>query len=208
MKFSSLLLTAACLLLLIACDDKDTPGPSATTKSSDHGPKKSPETIASGGLKIAYVNTDSILARYDLVRELEEEIIQEQISLEDRYKQQVQQLEKELAYAQQEAATLSQEKLQMLQMEFAQKEQALMLSKQQMEQQLVESERKKNEQLFNRVQSFVTDYSKDEGYDMILGQSSLVTSLLYAHDRYDLTQVVIDSLNTLYAAENETALTE
>ncbi len=154
------------------------------------------------GLKIAYINTDTVLSNYDLVKELEEEIIQEKISLENRYKGQVEQLEKEFAYAQQEAASLPPDKLQMLQAEFAQKEQQLMLSKQQLEQQLLSSEQNKNERLYKEIQDFLAAYSTNEGFDIIFGYNGF-GNVLYAADRFDITQMVVDSLNTMYANENE-----
>lgn len=185
--------------MLASCDTAENSETSAAKGSAK--PTGNMDAMSASGLKVAYVNVDSLLSKYELVKELEDEIVQEKISLEGRFKAQVQQLENEFAYAQQEAPNLSPEKREMLQMEFAQKEQQLMMSKQQLEQQLLASEQKKNERLYKNIQDFLASYSSSNEFDFIFGYNGF-GNVLYAADKFDITQTVLDSLNNAYNAEN------
>lgn len=152
------------------------------------------------GLSIAYVNTDSVLSKYEMVKDIEEEIIEDKMTFEGRLKAQIDQIEKEYEYAQQQAPNLTPQQQQMLQMEFAQKEQNLMKSKQDLEQQFMERQNEKNEQLYAKIHEFLKGYSDRKGYDLILSYNGY-GNVLYANDRFDITNVVVDSLNAEYTAE-------
>lgn len=177
-------------------------------KTEDNTPQKpapaGQTAIPASGLKVAYVNTDSVLAKFDMVDDLEEDLLQEKMTLESRLKGKITQLEKEYAYAQQEAPNLPPDRLQALQMEFAQKEQNLMLEKQELEGQLMQSEQGMNQKLYETLQDFLKQYSEREGYDFILGYNT-VGDVMYAAPRFNITELVIDSLNTRYNATQETA---
>lgn len=190
----SLFTTAFLALSFVSCSDK-AGGDNTATGDKDIPP-------ISADLKIAYVNTDTLLDKYDMLKDLEEEMVQEKLAMENQFRQQVEQLEKEYAYAQQESKNYSQEKLQMLQMEFAQKEQNLMQRKQEMEGQLINSEKEKNDRYYAKIREFLDDYAAEGGYHIIYGYNGF-GNVLYMHEQYDITDVVVDSLNSIYQQSKE-----
>lgn len=51
--------------------------------------------------------------------------------------------------------------------------------------------------VLNQINTFVIEYGKEHGYDMILGTTA-AGSLLYAEDGYDITEEVLAALNAQY----------
>ena len=49
----------------------------------------------------------------------------------------------------------------------------------------------------NRATQFIKDYGKEKGYDYIYGTGEAV-SILYAQDKYDITNEIVKSLNDKY----------
>jgi len=188
--FTFLLAAACAAFLVVSCSESTSKEDKSANKAKDTPP-------LSSDLKMAYVNTDTLLDNYEMLKDLEEEMLQEKLALETQFRGKVEQLEKEYAYAQQESKNYSQEKLQMLQMEFAQKEQDLMQQKQEMEKQLISSEKEKNDRYYGKIREFLDDYAAQEGYHVIYGYNGF-GNVLYMNPQYDITDVVIDSLNSIY----------
>jgi len=149
-------------------------------------------------LKIAYVNTDTIFEKNDMLKDLEEDFIQEKLTMENQFRSQYEKLEKDYKDAEAGAAQLSQEALQILGMKLQQREQDLMAQKQEMEQILLKSEQEKNELFYDQIRSFLDDYAKRQGYHMIYGYNGF-GNVLYMDEQFDITQLVVDSLNTTYS---------
>jgi len=66
------------------------------------------------------------------------------------------------------------------------------------------SEQLKTSAYLEKVQSFLDEYAKSEGYDMIYGYNGL-NNLLYIDKSYDITGIVVDSLNAKYQSQKLTA---
>ena len=185
---SSLLLTS-----VSSCSDESG---AADTKAK--APIESTAAVVNGDLKIAYVNTDTIFEKNDMLKDLEEEFIQEKLTMENQFRSQYEKLEKDYKDAEAGAAQLSQEALQILGMKLQQREQDLMAQKQEMEQVLLKSEQEKNELFYHQIRSFLDDYAKRQGYHMIYGYNGF-GNVLYMDEQFDITQLVVDSLNTTYS---------
>ncbi|NQV53650.1 MAG: OmpH family outer membrane protein [Flavobacteriales bacterium] len=196
----------ASLLLIVgmtACDSGTSDNAAAAGSSSDQTPVKEVNT---GTMKFAYVNTDSLSSRYEMIKDFEEEILQERLEMESQLQGMVRSLEKDYTDAQAGAAGLSDEALSILQQKLGQKEQQVMQQKSQMEERLMRSEQDKTGRYLDRVQNFLTEYGTAEGYDIVYGFNGL-NNVLYIDKAYDITDAVVDSLNSIYAAEQaETAL--
>lgn len=187
------------LLFLNACVSK---GDSDETVGSST--EAAGKEVNTGTMKVGYVNTDSLSAQYELIKDVQDEIIAEQMRLEGQYQILVQGLQRDYNDAQAGSAGLSQEALAILQQKLAQKEQDVMMQKSRMENQLMEMEQNKTEAYLEKVQTFISDYAKSNGYDIIYGYNGL-NNLLYIDKGYDVTTQVITALNEAYQLEKETA---
>ena len=183
-------------LVLMSCDNKSEDA--ITTEENASAAAPSNASIVNGDLKVAYVNSDSLFARYDLYKDLEEEFIEEKVLAENSFKSKVAALEKDYQDAQAGAAQLSEEALQILGAKLQQREQQLMGEKQQMESILMQSEQSKNDKLYEKLRAFLDEYAAAEGYHMIYGYNGF-GDVLYMDSQFDITDQVIDSLNSSYA---------
>lgn len=183
-------------LTVLSCDQvSDNNATSADTTTEATPPNAS---IVNGDLKVAYINSDSLFARYDLYKDLEEEFIEEKVRAETSFKSKVQALEKDYQDAQAGAAQLSEEALQILGAKLQQREQQLMGEKQQMESLLMQSEQSKNDKLYEKLRAFLDEYASAEGYHMIYAYNGF-GDVLYMDKQFDITDQVIIALNSAYA---------
>jgi Skp family chaperone for outer membrane proteins len=187
---------AVIALTLSSCDKGS--NETNTTEGTTVEAAPSNASIVNGDLKVAYINSDSLFARYDLYKYLEEEFIEEKVMAENSFKSKVAALEKDYQDAQAGAAQLSEEALQILGAKLQQREQQLMGEKQQMESILMQSEQNKNDKLYEKLRAFLDDYASAKGYHMIYGYNGF-GDVLYMDTQFDITDQVIDSLNSSYA---------
>ncbi|MDC1221554.1 OmpH family outer membrane protein [Salibacteraceae bacterium] len=188
---------AVIALTLSSCDKGS--NETNTTEGTTVEATPSNASIVNGDLKVAYINSDSLFARYDLYKDLEEEFIEEKVMAENSFKSKVAALEKDYQDAQAGAAQLSEEALQILGAKLQQREQQLMGEKQQMESILMQSEQNKNDKLYEKLRAFLDDYASAKGYHMIYGYNGF-GDVLYMDSQFDITDQVIDSLNSSYSA--------
>jgi Skp family chaperone for outer membrane proteins len=196
MKINYIAGVFALSILFVSCDKNTNETAAAETETKESTPSNT--TTVNGDLKIAYINSDSLFAGYELYKDLEEEFIEEKVMAENTFRSKVAALEKDYQDAQAGAAQLSEEALQILGAKLQQREQQLMGEKQQMEGMLMQSEQAKNDKLYEELRVFLDEYAAAEGYHMIYGYNGF-GDVLYMDAQFDITKQVIDSLNSVYS---------
>ncbi len=196
MKINYIAGVFALSILFVSCDKNTNETAAAETETKESTPSNA--TTVNGDLKIAYINSDSLFAGYELYKDLEEEFIEEKVMAENTFRSKVAALEKDYQDAQAGAAQLSEEALQILGAKLQQREQQLMGEKQQMEGMLMQSEQAKNDKLYEELRVFLDEYAAAEGYHMIYGYNGF-GDVLYMDAQFDITKQVIDSLNSVYS---------
>jgi len=199
MKITHFASLAFAALLFSACNNTETP-----VKVETPNVETPSKAMADGTLKFAYVNTDSLSFKYDMIKDLEEQIVQERLQMENQLQAMVRDLENDYTAAQRESAGLSQEALGILQQKLSQKEQGIMQQRDGMEAQLMRSEQQKTNEYLEQIQQFLDEYAKANGYDMIYGFNGL-NNILYIDKSYDITNQIVDTLNARYQAQKLTA---
>jgi outer membrane protein len=155
--------------------------------------------VQSGNMKIAYINTDTIMAKYTMAVEMQKELKAKQTNLENSLKNQYTQLQKEeqeyLKTGQN--LTLTQQKAK--EKEFQQREQQLSQAMQQQPAQFQQEVAAQNEKLLNAVLAFVNDYNaKHDKYNIILSYSKYNGPTLYIDKGLDITDEIVKGLNEEY----------
>lgn len=102
------------------------------------------------------------------------------------------------AKAQKLAQTNNRRKAEELMGELQQKQQILQQQMQFEQQQLTEKFQTEIDSLIVKVKDYVKDYGKSNGYTYILGTSDVAASVMYGTDENDLTQTILEALNTKY----------
>jgi len=182
-------------------------GPKAAVETVD-----APETASmtdtlvanAGPVNIAYLRTDSLLKGYKLVKEVNEQMIAEQMRLEKSMKRKIDAFQQEYLAAQQQATTMTQQQIEALQAEFQQKEQGLMKTQQNMEQSLLATEKAKNVALYAKINVLLKEFSKENGYSYVLGYDP-PGDVMFANESMDITNEVVEMLNANYDKENAPA---
>ncbi|MDO4949708.1 MAG: OmpH family outer membrane protein [Bacteroidales bacterium] len=153
------------------------------------------------GLKIAFIEIDSLLTNYDFAKDLNELMIKKEENIRTTLNEKAKKLDadaKEFQRKYENNGFVSQERAQQ-EYNRIQKMQAELQEKQQQYQQEFALENQKNNlALRDSISAFLKVYNQDKGYDLILSNSGL-DNLLYGNPAYNITQEIIDGLNAIYS---------
>jgi len=154
-------------------------------------------------LKIAFFYGDSINENYKFLLEANDELDQEEKTIQERLERKMRKAEQRAAELQQQAPSMTQMQMQEAQLEL----QNLDLEYQRFQEKLTSDFRKREIELrdeyIQRVDSFLDVYNSDGKYDFILNYQR-GGNLIWAKESYDITDEVVRGLNAAYATELET----
>lgn len=164
-----------------------------------------PQKSASGHT-IAYINTDSILANYELVKELEGKLVERSSKMENQLMGKQKELDKEAEYFQKSMKnnSLSEQSAQEIYQQLMAKQQGIAEQKEAFRQELAMEDMKINAMLIDTVTNFLKRFNKTIGYDYVLGFNK-AGNIFLANDTFDITNVVLTQLNREYIARNPKA---
>lgn len=188
----------ACTISVGACSkadsDKDSNAKATTAKATKAKPAPAPRTGEMPNYR--YVDSDSLLANYNLAKDYQEEMLRQQNnydniarqrqnaiqSLMAKYQQQMQNNQMdEAAYNKAMADIQSRQQA-------AEKELGQMQI--QMQNQMLEAQKAVNDS----ITSFIEEYNRSKGYDAIL----MKAATLYISSDLDITDEVLEGLNARY----------
>jgi outer membrane protein len=156
-----------------------------------------------GGSNLAYVDVDSLEARYELLKSKREDFKQRQAQMESELQRSYGQMQSDANEIQKKAQanSLTQSEYEAAQKRLMQMQQTLESRKQSMTEQLMKEQEEFNSDLKKRLDAFLTEYNKTHHYDFILSYSSAGSSLLYANTANNITQDVVDGMNASTKSE-------
>ena len=182
-NYTKLAVFAAIMLMAAtSCNDKPAEAPKAANGT------------AVENLKIRYIDEDSIMANYNLAKDINEamqnqfDAAQKQRGNEiSKFGNAMQQKYQNNQYLTEEAFNADQAKLQKMQ---ADAENYLSGLQESIANELNQSQI----QLLDSIDNFMKEYAKKKGFDMVLRKSAT----LYIDEKYDVTKEVIEGLNKRY----------
>ncbi|MBR4841961.1 MAG: OmpH family outer membrane protein [Bacteroidaceae bacterium] len=158
--------------------------------------------VAVSGLKIAYVNVDSLLANYEFWKDLSEQMMQKAenyrlLLAEERnkFEKDVEDFNKKL----QNNVYSSAERAQSEQNRLAKKQQALEEKIEKYNNELALEDNQNMQKVTETIDKFIREYNKTHGYNLIINKASL----LLADDSMDITAEILDGLNAAYNSESK-----
>ena len=173
-------------------------------KSLANADAKAP--VSENGLKIAYINTDSLLAKYQYALDLDKQLKDFRTAKENSYKQQMTQFQKDYdAYIKGggENMTLSQQ--QAKEKELTSRMQRLQSLEAELTQQVAEKTMNESEKMTKAIYNFIRDYNaQNQQFDLILAKSFSSSPILYGNEGMDITDEIVNALNEEYAKVKET----
>ncbi|PWS26594.1 outer membrane chaperone Skp [Pedobacter yonginense] len=190
LKTFGLLATAAIITTFSACQNKDT----KTTET-----KKPDSTAAvSATEKIVFVNSDSLLTKYDYYKDLKVKFEGKSKNAQADIQAKGQAFQREVAQYQQNAGTLAADVRKATEERLARKQQELQTYQQNAGGALQNEQAAENEKLYDKVAAYLKGYAKEKGYKMVLTYSKGNSAILFADESLDVTSEVIKGLNADY----------
>ncbi|MDD2243459.1 MAG: OmpH family outer membrane protein [Dysgonamonadaceae bacterium] len=150
-------------------------------------------------LPIAYVQLDSLLNNYNFSKDINEQLIRKEESARATLNQKERQFNAAAQTFQKNAqnnAFLTQERMQQEQQRLAQMEQDYQKAAADLSQDYALEQQRLNIQLNDTIKFYLKEYNKDKNYHMIF--TNVVSDILYADKKYDITNSVIEYLNKQY----------
>ncbi|MBQ6956283.1 MAG: OmpH family outer membrane protein [Bacteroidales bacterium] len=170
-------------------------------KSLVNADAKAPVAVSEGGLKIAYINTDTLMAKYQYAIDLQKQLKDFQTAKENSYKQQMTQFQKDYqAYVGGggENMTLSQQ--QAKEKELTDRAARLQNLEGELAQQVAEKTMQESEKMTNAVYAFIREYNAaNQQFDIIFSRSFSSSPILYGNEGMDITDEIVKGLNEEYA---------
>lgn len=176
---------------------------SYSKENTDKSNRSLPETQADiSGLKIAYIDADSIMVHYLLVKELMSALDSRGAELENDLQQKQKLYEKDAAYFQEQVrkGSISEESATAIYEKLMQKQQELMNLRDKYTQEVGYMESQMNKQLLDNVADFL-DRNNNFQYDYILNYS-YTGDILLKNPKFNITDSVIEGLNKEYIQNN------
>jgi outer membrane protein len=156
-------------------------------------------TEIKGNLRIAYVNIDTLLADYHMYQDKRDEFIDQQSSSQAKLQDRSQELQQEFQELKEKLSKglITRSKARIMQQDLGKKEQELYQMRDQITSELAEKEQVIYRQVLNSVTEYLDDYADEHNYHFILSYS-FGGPILYKHERFNITQRVLEGLNEQY----------
>ena len=185
-----MMMAAAAVVALASCNN--------ASPKMDEQPAAADNTSASG-LKIAYVEVDSLMTQYEFCKEFTLILQKKSNNARNTLTQKGQQLQNAAANFQQKLQNngfTSREQAESQQAAIQRQQQSLQELQARLENELANETAKYNDALRDSLMHFLNAYNKDKKYDIILTKQG--DNILYAAPRFDITKDVINGLNNHY----------
>lgn len=153
--------------------------------------------IAVSGLKIAYIDVDSLLANYAFYQDLAEEMTRKEENYRLALTEENNKLQKEYAEHQkkiQNGVYSSVERAQSEENRFQKRNQALMEKSDKYSQELLAESNANSQKISETVDNYIKEYNKTHGFNLIISKASL----LYADEALNITAEILEGLNAAY----------
>lgn len=167
------------------------------------GPKTESATgtsAATGDLKIAYINSDSVLKYYDYLKVSKQQLEEKTKKMDQEYRNRAMGLQNEIQAYQRNVNSMTLGQVKATEEDLGKKQQNLQMYQQGLQQQLMEDESKLNKELYDRVTAFLNKYGKEKGLQVVLKYDP-TSDVLHVADELDISKDVIAGLNKEYQAE-------
>ena len=185
-----MMMAAGAVLALASCNN--------ASPKMDEQPAAA-DNNAAGGVKIAYVEVDSLMTQYEFCKEFTLILQKQSNNARNTLNQKGQQLQNAAANFQQKLQNngfTSREQAESQQAAIQRQQQSLQELQARLENELATKTQKYNEALRDSLMHFLEAYNKDKKFGLILTKQG--DNILYAAKRFDITNDVINGLNKRY----------
>ena len=158
------------------------------------------EATGSSNIKIAFVEVDSLLSKYNFWNDLTEQMLKKEENIRTTLNEKGKKLEKEAAEFQRKYENngfISPERAQQEYQRIQKQQQDLEALQQKLMNELAAENQKNSLELRDSINSFLKLYNQDKGYDFIISNTGF-DNLLYGNPEYNITNEIVEGLNARY----------
>ena len=153
-------------------------------------------------LKVAYINSDSVLKHYDYLKVNREQLEAKTKKMDQDLQNRTVGLRNEITAYQRNVSGMTLGQARAAEEDLGKKQQNLQLYQQTLQQQLMQEEAKLNKELYDRITGFLKEYGQEKGLQVVL-KFDPGSDVLYGGESLDITNDVIKGLNEAYQAEKK-----
>ena len=158
--------------------------------------------VNQSAISIAYINTDTLWEKYELVKQLRKELESKQAQFRSQLEGKVKTLENKYLKLREDAPMLTQAEGEKRQMALMQEEEGIGKMQEELALKLAEEEDNMKRKIRISLDGYLVQLKEDKGLNMILDYST-TSSLLLADSAMNITTEVIDGLNAKYQELNK-----
>lgn len=191
-----ILFAVAAAMSLTACQK-------SAEEAEDNAQPASEETV---GLKIAYVEMDSLITQYQLYKDYEEELTRKGTNIQSTLAQKQRTLEQHAAAMQKKYESngfTTRDELERAQNSIQAEQQQLQELADRLQTDFAQEQARVNQEARDSIQAFLRAYNKTKKYDYVLVKAG--DNMLVANPKMDITKEVIKGLNKRYKKSKKTA---
>jgi len=156
--------------------------------------------MPAGDLKIAYINSDTVLKHYDYLEVNRQLLEDKNKKAEQDYRNRAISLQNEINAYQRNVASMTLGQVKATEEDLGKKQQNLQMYQQTLSQGLMEEEAKLQKALYDRITIYLKKIGAEKGYQVVL-KFDPSSDVLYAGEALDISKEVIEGLNAEYKAE-------
>ena len=154
----------------------------------------------SSNMKIAFVEIDSLLTKYNFWNDLTEQMIKKEENIRTTLNEKGKKLEREAAEFQRKYENngfVSPERAQQEYQRIQKQQQELQELQQKLTGELAAENQKNSLELRDSINSFLQVYNQTKGYDLIISNTAF-DNLLFGNPAYNITNEIVEGLNARY----------
>ena len=179
----------------------------ACQKSAEEAEETAENTGAeTTGLKIAYVEMDSLITQYQLYKDYEEELTRKGTNIQSTLAQKQRTLAQHAAAIQKKYQSIgftTRDELERAQNSIQAEQQQLQELADRLQTDFAQEQARVNQEARDSIQAFLRSYNKTKKYDYVLVKAG--DNMLIANPKMDITKEVIKGLNKRYKKSRKTA---
>jgi outer membrane protein len=159
------------------------------------------KAVPSGSLKIAYVEIDTLLTKYNLCKDVNEAMVKKEENSRMVLNQKANELAKEKQEFQKKYdnnAFLSEDRAKQEYSRLMKMDQDLQTLQQKLQSELASENQKNSLQLRDSINAFLKDFNKKYHFNLIISNTGM-DNLLYADKSMNITNAVLEGLNKRYS---------
>ena len=155
--------------------------------------------VKEGGLTVAYVNTDTLLAKYQYAIDMEQELLAYKDQQEAYGRQQMEKFQNDYQEYLKTGANMTLTQQQQKEAELKQRAEKMSTLEQELSAKILERQMTENTKLLNAIFAYVREYNAaNQQFDIILRKTFNDSPTLYLNPAMDITDEIVNGLNEEY----------